>query len=84
MANSMKSIMWLRSSEVTSNLKISLRQLYYWELKGIVSPRMIPMGSREFKRYSSKDFEKLRQVKDYLDQGFTLNGAVQRAQTNES
>jgi len=77
----MKSIMWLSSSEVTRQLDISLRQLYYWELKGIVKPRMITMGSREFKRYSAKDFETLRQIKDYLDQGYTLNSAVQRVQS---
>lgn len=77
----MKNTMWLSSSDVTRKLNISLRQLYYWELKGIVKPRMISMGSREFKRYSNKDFEILRQIKDFLDQGYTLNSAVQRVQT---
>lgn len=77
----MKSIMWLSSSEVTRRLDISLRQLYYWELKGIVRPRMITMGSREFKRYSGRDLEKLRRIKEFLDQGYTLNSAVQRVQT---
>jgi DNA-binding transcriptional MerR regulator len=70
--------MWLSSSEVTRKLNISLRQLYYWELKGIVTPRMITMGSREFKRYSTRDYETLRSIKDFLDQGYTLTGAVQR------
>ncbi|MFQ5674569.1 MAG: MerR family transcriptional regulator [bacterium] len=77
----MKNTMWLSSSDVTRELNISLRQLYYWELKGIVKPRSISMGSREFKRYSNKDFELLRQIKDFLDEGYTLNGAVQRVQT---
>lgn len=74
----MKNTYWLSSSEVTRKLDISLRQLYYWELKGIVKPKMITMGSREFKRYSMKDFEVLKRIKDYLDQGYTLNSAVQR------
>ena len=78
----MKNTMWFSSSDVTRKLNISLRQLYYWELKGIVKPRMISMGSREFKRYSNRDFETLRQIKDFLDQGFTLTSAVQRVQTN--
>ncbi len=73
-----KNTMWFSSSDVTRKLSISLRQLYYWELKGIVTPRMIAMGSREFKRYSNRDFETLRQIKDFLDQGYTLNSAVQR------
>ena len=76
----MKNTMWLSSSEVTRKLNISLRQLYYWELKGIVSPRMITMGSREFKRYSNRDYEVLQQIKDFLDQGYTLTSAVQRVQ----
>ena len=76
----MNNVMWMSSSEVTQKLNISLRQLYYWELKGIIKPRIIPKGSREFKRYSAKDFEVLRQVKGYLDQGFTLSGAVQRVE----
>lgn len=70
---------WFSSAEVTRKLDISLRQLYYWELKGIVRPRLITMGSREFKRYSVRDLDILRRVKNYLDQGYTLNGAVQRA-----
>lgn len=78
----MKNTMWLSSSDVTQKLNISLRQLYYWELKGIVKPRMICMGSREFKRYSNRDFETLRKIKDFLDQGYTLTSAVRRVQAN--
>ena len=73
--------MWLSSSEITRKLNISLRQLYYWELKGIVKPRMITMGSREFKRYSANDVDILRQIKDFLDQGYTLSSAVQRVRS---
>jgi len=75
-----KNTMWFSSSDVTRKLDISLRQLYYWELKGIIKPRMVVMGSREFKRYSNRDFETLRSIKDFLDQGYTLNSAVQRVQ----
>ncbi len=79
----MENGMWLSSSEVTRKLNISLRQLYYWELKGIVTPRVVSMGSREFKRYSGKDFEILRQIKDHLDQGYTLSSAVQRVKKGQ-
>jgi len=64
----MKNTMWLSSSDITRQLKISLRQLYYWELKGIIKPRLITM-------------EVLSQIKDFLDEGYTLNSAVRRAQT---
>jgi DNA-binding transcriptional MerR regulator len=69
------------SSEVTRKLDISLRQLYYWELKGIIKPKLITLGSREFKRYSQEDFETIKKVKKYLDQGFTLTSAVQKVQS---
>ncbi len=78
----MDRILWLSSSEVTRRLDISLRQLYYWELKGIVKPRVITMGSREFKRYSAKDLETLKKIKEYLDQGYTLSSAAQRVRAD--
>lgn len=77
----MKNLNWLSSSEVIRKLDISLRQLYYWELKGVVKPKVVTQGSREFKRYSETDLEILRRVKDYIDQGYTLNSALQRAIT---
>jgi len=75
----MKNANWLSSSEVIRKLDISLRQLYYWELKGVVKPKVVTQGSREFKRYSETDLETLRRVKEYIDQGYTLNSALQRA-----
>ena len=76
----MKKVHWFSSSEVTRELNISLRQLYYWELKGIVQPKMVTMGSRSFKRYSLEDIEKLRRVKRLLDEGYTLAAASKQAQ----
>ena len=73
---------YFSSSEVTRKLDISLRQLYYWELKGIVKPNLITLGSREFKRYSHDDFDTLKKVKRFLDQGFTLTSAVQKVREN--
>ena len=75
----MKKVQWLSSSEVRKRLDISLRQLYYWELKGIVRPHSITMGSREFKRYSLEDLDTLQKVKTFLDQGYTLTSAAHRA-----
>jgi hypothetical protein len=77
--NAMKDVTWLSSSEVIRRIDISLRQLYYWELKGVIKPKIITKGSREFKRYSMRDVEILRRIKEYLTQGFTLASAVQRA-----
>jgi len=72
------------SSEVTRKVEISLRQLYYWELKGLIKPKLITMGSREFKRYTERDLDVLRQVKEYLGQGYTLSGAFQKVMGQNS
>jgi len=74
-------VYYLTSHKVTSELHISLRQLYYWELKGVIKPETRKLGSREFKRYSMKQLEVLRKVRDYLDDGYTLNSALQRVKT---
>ena len=80
----MKDASWYSSSEVVRKLQISLRQLYYWELKGIIKPRLITKGSREFKRYSYKDVEILRRIKTLLDEGFTLTSAVRRTEVENA
>lgn len=74
----------LTSKEVISKLDISLRQLYYWELKGIVKPKSVLMGSREFKRYSNQDVQVLKKVKNFLDEGYTLSRAIQKANKNNN
>jgi len=70
----------LCSSDVIKRLGISLRQLYYWELKGIVRPRHVQMGSRKFKRYSRQDFLRLKCMKESLDKGYTLAAASKRVE----
>ena len=73
----MKNEKYYTSSEIIQELDISLRQLYYWELKGIIKPEHFTLKSREFKRYSHKNFEILQMIKCYIDQGYTLTSAVQ-------
>ncbi|MDZ7260927.1 MAG: MerR family transcriptional regulator [candidate division KSB1 bacterium] len=70
------------SAEIIKEVNISLRQLYYWELKGIVKPKLITLGTREFKRYSPKDLEIMKKLKQFLDEGYTLKSAVQKVQNS--
>jgi len=80
----MADIRLMTSKEVTRKLDISLRQLYYWELKGIVKPKSVLMGSRQFKRYSNQDVQTLKRVKTFLDEGYTLARAIQKANKNNN
>jgi DNA-binding transcriptional MerR regulator len=57
---------------VTKECGISTRQLYYWELIGIIRPLYESFGTRRFRRYTPDDLEILKQVKALLDEGFTL------------
>ena len=66
-------------AEVKDLVGVSARRLYYWELRGAVKPRLINLGSREFRRYSEKDVQKLKMIKQYLDEGFVLEKAFEKA-----
>ena len=57
---------------VSRECGISIRQLYYWELIGMVRPHYENFGTRRFRRYCREDLQRLKNVKALLDQGFTL------------
>ena len=71
------------SKQITTKLGISLRQLYYWELRGVVTPELISLGTREFKRYSETDLVRLRSIKRSLDSGYTLTAAIKKLGDSE-
>ena len=68
----------LSSSDVTERLGISLQRLYYWELKGVVRPLKMQIGSRKFKQYTEEDLQKLGQLKFLLDNGYTLEDSIRK------
>ena len=70
--------MTFSSSDAARGAGISVRQLYYWERIGILSPGRQVSGSREFRRYSEEDVVLLRKVKGLIDEGFTLRSAMRR------
>ena len=56
---------------------ISLRQLYYWvDVLRVVTPRDQQHGQRIFRRFSTEDVARLKRVKRFLEQGYTLRAAV--------
>ncbi len=63
---------------------VSARQLYYWELIGLLQPRYETFGTRKFRRYTSQDLELLRSAKNLLDQGFTLQAVKHQLQNGTS
>jgi DNA-binding transcriptional MerR regulator len=63
---------------VTKECGISTRQLYYWELIGIIHPHYETFGTRKFRRYTSGDLHLLKHVKAQLDEGYTLQAVRDR------
>lgn len=64
------------SAEVCRRVGISLRQLEYWILIGIVRPRLEPHKSKYFKRFSEQEIEILKQIKRLTDEGFLVSRAL--------
>lgn len=56
---------------------LSARQLYYWELIGLICPRYETFGMRRFRRYTQEDLRYLKFAKQLLDQGYTLQAVKQ-------
>ena len=71
----------LTSSELVKRAGISLRQLYYWELKlgGALRPKVLLQGHRAFRRYSERDAQLVHTIKELVDDGYTLQAAMRKA-----
>lgn len=61
------------ASEITG---VSARQLRYWESKNII--RSIADSATANRRYDYPTLEKIVLLKDFLDQGYTLEAAAKR------
>ena len=67
------------TSDAARKIGVSTRQLYYWEFLGVVKPVYIRFGAYAYRRYSDSDLELLNKIKSFLDDGYMLRAAIQRA-----
>ena len=58
----------------------TVKMLRYWEDKGYISPERVYSGSRGFRWYFPEDLQKITRIKNYIDQGYTLQAAAQMAE----
>lgn len=65
-------------TEVCKMVGISKRQLDYWILIGIISPRIEARGLKKFKRFIQYHIKILKEVKILTDEGFMVNRALDR------
>ena len=66
------------TSDVCRQVGISLRQLEYWILIGIVIPGLEQHGLKSFKRFSDRDIDILMKVKSLTDEGFMVSRALEK------
>ena len=62
----------------------TLKMLRYWEEKGFIKPERVYSGSRGFRFYHPEDLQKITRIKNYIDQGYTLQAAAQMADARKS
>jgi DNA-binding transcriptional MerR regulator len=56
------------------------KQIRHWEASGFIPlVERLVCGERSFRRFTMDDVETIRKIKDYLDEGFTLSSAVNKA-----
>lgn len=71
----------MKTSELLEKINIPRHRLYYLEQKGYINPKRIPMGELESRDYSQLDFERVKVIWKYLQQGFKHRVAYQKAIT---
>ncbi len=73
----------MKTSEIINNLHIPRHKLYYLEQKGYVKPKRIPMGDLESREFSKQDFELVKLIWKYLQQGFKHKVAYHMAREEQ-
>lgn len=59
---------------------VTQKQIRNWEAKGYISEATrVVSGERAYRRFSPEQIEIIHKIKDYLDEGFTLQAAVKKA-----
>ena len=69
----------MKTSKLLQKINIPRHKLYYLEQKGFITPKRIPMGDLEARDYSQSDFEKIKAIWIYLQQGFKHKTAYKKA-----
>lgn len=66
------------AKEVCRSVGISHRQLDYWVLIGVVTPRLERHGAKQFRRFSRQDVTMLQRIKKLTDEGVVVSRAAER------
>lgn len=65
-------------NEVCRRVGLSVRQLEYWVLIGVVTPVTERHGTKQFRRFTESDLRILKRVKAMTDEGFLVSRAAEK------
>ncbi len=59
---------------------VTQKQIRHWEEKNhIPTAQRVICGERSYRQFTEEDFEIIRRIKEYLDEGYTLHIAARKA-----
>jgi DNA-binding transcriptional MerR regulator len=61
----------------------TVKMLRYWEEKGYITPERVYSGTRGFRWYSPDDVQKITRIKQYIDQGYTLQASARMVEAGK-
>ncbi|KRN89286.1 MerR family transcriptional regulator [Ligilactobacillus ceti] len=73
----LKNYLRIGIGELSEMTGVSARQLRYWETKGYI--QSVPQKDRTARQYTLNTYYGVVAIKHYLDEGYTLQKAVQKA-----
>ena len=64
---------------------VSVKQIRHWSEKGYIpEPERVVCGMRSYRYFGTEDLEIIKGIKSYLDEGYRLPVAAQKAAENIS
>ena len=71
--------------EAARTCGVTTKQIRHWEEKGYIpKPQRVVCGERSYRKYGVDDLEIIKNIKAYLDSGYTLPVAAKKAATDIS
>lgn len=65
--------------EAAKQTDTTVKQLRYWQEKGLIVPEISRCGMREYRYYHTDQIALIKRIKSFMDEGFTLMVAAQKA-----
>ena len=58
---------------------VTVKQLRHWENRDYIpAPSRVVCGERSYRQYDSNDLQIISRIKEYLDEGYSLQASVQK------